>query len=54
MTEENSMITYENLYDILRKEKHNTELQEIDENFYNKILKYIEEKKEILVSQSKN
>ncbi len=53
MTEENSMITYENLYDILRKEKHNTELQEIDENFYNKILKYIEEKKEILVSQQK-
>ena len=53
MTEENSMITYENLYDILRKEKHNAELQEIDEKFYDKILKYIEEKKEILESQQK-
>jgi len=46
-------ITYETLYDILRREKNRTELQELDAFFYEKLVKYIKEKQEILSSQEK-
>ncbi len=45
------IITYEILYDILRKEKYNQELQVLDKDFFNKIVKYSNEKKAILESQ---
>ncbi|MEK6834864.1 MAG: hypothetical protein AABX61_01225 [Nanoarchaeota archaeon] len=46
MTEE--IITYEVLYDILRREKTRQELQKLDENFFNDISSYIIKKKSIL------
>ena len=49
--EEKTVITYETLYEILRKEKTRPELQKLDETFFQSLLKYIEEKKEILYSQ---
>ena len=53
MGNENNIITYENLYNILRKEKQNQELQELETTFYKEVMTYIEEKKEILESQQK-
>jgi DNA replication initiation complex subunit (GINS family) len=53
MNEETNIITYETLYDMLRREKSKIELQEIDQNFYDKIINYLKEKKDILESQQK-
>ena len=50
---ENTIITYETLYEILRREKSRPELQELDDSFYRNLVKYIEEKKAILESQRK-
>jgi len=47
------IITYENLYEILRREKYKTELQKIDKTFYRDVVKYLNEKEAILESQSK-
>lgn len=47
------IITYENLYEILRREKFRVELQRIDETFYRDVVKYLQEKSAILESQSK-
>jgi len=47
------IITYETLYEILRKEKSSSELQRLDENFFQNVVKYIKEKSEILESQKK-
>ena len=46
-------ITYETLYDLLRREKDRAELQELDPLFYEKLVKYLKDKKEILISQEK-
>ena len=53
MDGETNVITYETLYDMLRREKSKTELQEIDQDFYDKIINYLKEKKDILESQQK-
>ena len=42
------IITYEVLYDVLRRERIVHELQKLDGNFFNDINKYIKEKKAIL------
>ena len=42
------IITYEILYDILRREKTRQELQKLDENLFKDINNYIKEKKSIL------
>jgi len=47
------IITYENLYEILRREKYRTELQRLDRTFFKDIIKYLNEKEAILASQSK-
>lgn len=47
------VITYETLYELLRREKYKPELQRLDENFFNNVVRYIEEKTEILASQRK-
>ena len=47
------IITYENLYEILRREKYRSELQKLDSNFYQSVVKYLKEKTAILESQSK-
>jgi DNA replication initiation complex subunit (GINS family) len=46
-------ITYEVLYDTLRKEKTKTELQKLNDSFYKDVINYIKSKKEILKSQEK-
>ena len=51
MSEDNAIITYETLYEILRREKLRPEIQELDESFYNKLTNYLKEKKDILESQ---
>jgi len=42
---ENIMITYETLFEILRKEKNREELQKLNETFFSDVLNYINEKK---------
>jgi len=42
---ENIMITYETLFEILRKEKNREELQKLNETFFSDVLNYIQEKK---------
>ncbi len=50
---ETATITYEFLYDILRREKDRVELQKLEDSFYEKTINYMEEKKQILKSQEK-
>ena len=45
------IITYETLYEILRKEKYEKELQKLDPNFFQLVVKYIDEKEAIFESQ---
>ncbi len=45
------IITYESLYEILRKEKYSQELQKLDKDFFKKVVKHIEEKTKFLESQ---
>ncbi len=47
------MITFESLYNILRKEKAFQELQKLDSDFYKSAFNYIKEKEDILNSQRK-
>ena len=49
--EQNVIITYETLYEILRREKRNTELQPLDKNFFQDVVRYLSEKQSILGSQ---
>ncbi len=51
--DKNISITYEFLYELLRKEKFRKELQKLDENFFKDVINYLEEKKAILQSQEK-
>jgi DNA replication initiation complex subunit (GINS family) len=47
------VITYENLYEILRKEKYRSEIQEVSPTHLRDIVKYLGEKAAIVESQSK-
>ncbi|MBL7100403.1 MAG: DNA replication complex GINS family protein [Nanoarchaeota archaeon] len=47
------VITYETLYEILRREKLRAELQPLDKNFFKDVVKYLSEKQSILDSQMK-
>lgn len=44
-------ITYETLFDITRREKMQEDLQKLDENFYDDLIKYMAEKKRLLDEQ---
>ncbi len=46
-------ITYETLFDLLRKEKNREELQELQSTFYDDVVNYINEKKDISENQTK-
>lgn len=50
----NVIITYEALYEILRREKARPEIQKLDETFFSDVIEYIEEKKSFIESQSKS
>ena len=45
------VITYETLYELLRREKFRQEIQKLDKDFFNDIIKYIKDKRDILESQ---
>ncbi len=47
----NEIITYEKLYDLLRKEKSSQELQKIDRDFFRSVVEYLKEKEAIAESQ---
>ncbi len=47
------IITYEVLYDILRREKYERELQKLEKDFFQSVIKYLDEK-EAIVSSQKN
>ncbi len=47
----NEIITYEKLYDLLRKEKSTQELQKIDKDFFRSVVDYLKEKEAIAESQ---
>ena len=51
--EKDVIITYESLYELLRREKSRPELQSLDNTFFKDVLKYLEEKKAIVESQGK-
>src|SRR3989344_9686875 len=45
------IITYETLYVLLMREKSRAEIQKLDNDFFNDVIKYIKDKKDILDSQ---
>jgi len=45
------IITYETLYELLRREKSRSEIQKLDKDFFNDVIKYVKDKKDILESQ---
>jgi DNA replication initiation complex subunit (GINS family) len=47
------IITYETLYDLLRNEKNKSELQQLSANFLKDLINYLNKKQEILESQEK-
>ena len=53
MADKETILTYENLYEILRSEKYKPELQKLETSFYKDILNYLKEKRAILSSQQK-
>lgn len=53
MEKRDIVITYETLYELLRREKYRAELQKLDETFFDDVIRYLNEKKAILESQQK-
>jgi DNA replication initiation complex subunit (GINS family) len=47
------VITYENLYELLRREKYRAELQKLEPTFFQDVLGYLKDKQTILNSQEK-
>ncbi len=47
------MITYQEIYDVLRKEKYNEALQELPKNFFSELSQYISEKKDMIKRETK-
>ena len=45
------IITYETLYELLRREKSRSEIQDLGNDFFGDVIKYIKDKKDILESQ---
>lgn len=46
------VMTYETLYELLRKEKYNQNLQELDKDFFESVVKYLEEKERLIKDSS--
>jgi len=47
------LITYEALYEILRKDKFNNELQQLNPEFYQQTIRYLKEKEAVVEAQQK-
>jgi DNA replication initiation complex subunit (GINS family) len=48
------MITYQEIYDIARKEKYNEALQQLPKNFFVELSRYIKEKREMTNKETKS
>ncbi len=48
------VITYETLYELLRKEKYNQNIQELDKDFFKNVINYIEEKERLITQSPKD
>jgi DNA replication initiation complex subunit (GINS family) len=48
------MITYQEIYDLLRKEKYSESLQKLPDNLMRDVAAYVEEKKQIIDKQQNN
>ncbi len=46
-----TIVTYDLIYEILRKEKYEPEVQNLPENFYSKVIEYLKEKQLIVETQ---
>ena len=44
-------ITYETLFELLRREKERSELQKLDSSFFNNVLRYLKDKRAIITQQ---
>ena len=51
---EEGIITYEKLYETLRNEKYKNELQKLDSDFFNSVVRYLDEKRSIIERLSPN
>lgn len=47
------IITYETIYEILRKEKHEPDIQKLSESFFQEVITYLKEKQAIVDTQKK-
>ncbi len=47
----NTIITYESIYETLRKEKYEQEIQKLSETFYSDVIEYLKEKQSIAETQ---
>lgn len=45
------MITYQSIYDLLRKEKYSEELQSLPKSFFKEVAEYIQDKKKIITKE---
>lgn len=54
MEEREAVITYETLYELLRREKFRAEIQKLDSTFFIDVSNYLKNKEAILKSQEKN
>jgi len=50
-TKEEVTITYETLFELLRREKERGELQKLDSSFFNNVLRYLKDKQAIITKQ---
>ena len=50
---DNKMITYQEMYDLLRKEKYNEALQQLPKKFFSELALYISEKREMIGKETK-
>lgn len=48
------VITYETLYELVRKEKYNQTIQEINKDFFKNVIKYLEEKERLITQSPKD
>ncbi|MBR9690242.1 hypothetical protein GOV08_01010 [Candidatus Woesearchaeota archaeon] len=47
-------ITYETLFELLRREKNREEMQKLQDNFYEDVVSYLAEKKKVFLPESKD
>ena len=48
---EDSILTYDSLYELLRQEKFHKEIQKIEPHFFSQVMTYLTEKKSVLATQ---